>query len=464
MTKLKWFILFILVFFVGAFSLAEDKPEPKTLDEWTFDTTFYSSDQVDTLVEGGGGGTSTNGNITIIGAIGPEDEDIEHKNISRLKFDKSSGFTVNDTSISNEVEISLGSSWTELIPDFTNSTLPNLKPSGEEKLSIKAIPASKTGTYWDYSNTNKNEKTFFIGINANGELSSDITVSAPIGKYTNNQVIAAGTEIDDVLRNMLVKKQNPINPTLSIYLEPDPRASGLVEYKTKLLNATKVRFNWTKNSAGNYTNVIYKLDNVIKFEGNSVSPYINYVAEDINALLASRTTSFPLSITIQYADGPDIDGSNIPAGQLTSSLTMTPARYVYYNVSEHRYDIESPGEVIAMGTTSSGHKRLATTETRGSRNFQIQCPVGTIQIAIAFPLFFVPKPENGLPTSKVLFKSVSMPIESDVTDQLLYNEVSSVPVEAISETAEDIPMNRYGVCILRSTEAFTGAAIVTVYY
>ena len=55
MAKLKWFILFILVFFVSVFALAEEKPEPKTLDEWTFDTTFYSSDQVDTLIDSGSG-------------------------------------------------------------------------------------------------------------------------------------------------------------------------------------------------------------------------------------------------------------------------------------------------------------------------------------------------------------------------------------------------------------------------
>lgn len=415
-------------------------------------TLYFNGDPI-----GSGGGS---GSISIIGAVGQDDDDVTHSNISKIKFDKSSGFTVNDNG-PNEVEISLGSAWTELIPDFTNEIYPNLKPSGEEKLSIKAVSANQTGTYWDYENTNKNEKTFFIGINANGETVDDITVSSPIGKYANGDTIPQGTSINEVLTKMLTKKQALINPTLSIF--PVNFSSGLIEYKSKIPSNAYIGLDWSQNDAGSYTNVIYKLDNVVKMESYHVLPYINDIKNDFDSLLSTKTTPFTASVTFQYKEGPvkdpDYPSERIPAGSLTKTFTMTPARYLYSGTSHIRYDITTPGEVIAL----SG-KRLVTTGTRGSRSFQIECPVGTIQVDIAVPLFYVPKPnESSLPVSKVLFKSVSMPIESDITDQLVYREISSVPPEN-EENPEDVPMNKYGVCTLKSTEAFTGAAIVTVYY
>ena len=219
--------------------------------------------------------SSSIGGVNIIGANSPEDEDVLYEGVKILKFDKDTGFSVSPTNQS-EVMIKMNSAWTELIPDLNGQEfspdysgewdidtdykigniisynseywickeankgkqpdesnkwikLGNLKPQGEEKLSIKVVESDEPGTYWDYSHTNKNEKTFYIGVGPGGErlehiFNSEIDDAYQIENIKKNYYFDYdGSEISEDPYNIIIPESSiDKNDKLTLYLHQAP--------------------------------------------------------------------------------------------------------------------------------------------------------------------------------------------------------------------------------------------------
>lgn len=462
----------------------------------------------------GGGGS-----MSIIGASGPDAEDVTYYNITTLKFDKTTGFTVSETD-PNTVEISLGSSWTELIPDLpgqeismnyrgyyesgreynarsivsytVNSQMKywvaehnttgvpgespdwadityNFRPSGEEKLAIKAVPANQTGTYWDYTSTNKDEKTFVIGINTSGETSSEITVAglpSPMGRYKNGDVIPAGTSFNDIITQLLTVATPPVytNPVFTVSLINCE--AGVVEYGKQFFNGPEAKFNfkvwdagmpnaWSlavSSSENDWMDYGYGSDFEYSFDTSGTT-----VASLTRALLSISSIKSKTTITsiVCYNEGDvknDSFGNPYPAGHvlascMTNKLTITPSRYIYYAAQQDWQAVDTEATVKRLGNKFLYNSQASTV---------ITVDQGTKQVTIAIPLSKIER------LTSMVHKSNSM----DVQTELINNPQVTVsdPISILPETGESSPNDSYIVYIYRLSTALDDSGTITVKY
>ena len=463
---------------------------------------------------GGGGG---DGSITVVGAAGPEETDRTFMNISTLKFDKEAGFTVSEDG-QNAVEVSLGSSWTELIPDLPGQELSgnyrgeyetgkeyntgsivlhrgndsslkywkalhgttsipgessdwedittNFRPSGEEKLAIKAVPAKQTGTYWDYLSTNKNEKTFVIGVASGGETVSDITVTglpSPIGSLTNGTVIPAGKQFQWVLEKMLRAAVPPVytNPVFNLAL--DNCESGVIEYG-RLFSHPAAILRFKQNNAG--LPLTWSLSISSSVDDWSISGYGSDFTYDFEGAMLSRNLATlgeikyktTISAAVCYDEGEILNDSfgnpypetHIMAGCTNRSLTITPSRYIYY-AADSNWHVVNTEETV---------KRLAKKFLYASQGSTvIDVSKGTKQVTIAIPLSKIEK------LTSMIHKSNSMDVQTELITDPPNPQVTILgPITVIPETGVNSENDSYNIYTYRLSTALDDSGTITIKY
>jgi len=220
-----------------------------------------------------------------------------------------------------------------------------------------------------------NQQTGAVVLGANSILLSNaFTVKAVSqGAYSDGVVVAAGTPIETVVKNMLqaVVPAQYTAPTLSI----GTNAELTYEYGASV-TSTLVPV-WAANDAGSATNFRIKKDGVTTQTTTGASP-TNYTA--------SFTLSSPVTFLVEadYAQGPqkydnmgNASGTPISAGTATSStLTFTPRNKRYWGVSTSANITDT--EIRALSN------ELATTRVQARNDLT---PVGQY-IYFAYPASF----------------------------------------------------------------------------
>lgn len=194
------------------------------------------------------------------------------------------------------------------------------------------------------------------------------------GAYSNGAVIAAGTSLTTIIKNMLQVRVPAAytQPALTI-----STSSALVyEYGSSISVTTSL--NWTKNDAGDATAFRYKKDGTV-----------------LQTITGSSPSSFSQSFTLNaattftgeadYGVGPqkydnmgDPSGNPIPAGTKTTSnsVVFTPRHKRYWGLSANVSLTDA--EIIALNS------ELATTRAQTRNDFN---PVNQY-IYIAYPASF----------------------------------------------------------------------------
>jgi hypothetical protein len=426
MNKVNFTILFLFISLVNCFS--QNTNLAVKFGDIQSKELMYTAESIDTIID-----TSS---IKVYGATNAEGEYIEYTNVPALKFDQDSGFTVIQDEKTDSLLVSLGSAWTTLIPDIDGQTLSELyqgewiagtyssnqivkttsnniitywkcivestenepssvssdwmelkplRPSGEEMITIKVVETNQTGTFWDYNNIEKNEKTFYIGL---GDVSydrvvttSDITVANipnEIGRYKNGMVIPSNTTLSVILGNMFNGYWFPkyTNAEYSISVSP---SAGIYEFGT--LIEPKITSTYIQHDAGAATNFAYYLNNNLMTNTTAIS----YQLEEqslTNAISVKAKVSYTNGIVKKDSDGNDYPDGRINAGSKESStMTYRPSRYVFYGISKEN-------TLTPIDTKESILQNFAQDRPwvyNISMSYAKDLPIGTYQVAIAFP-------------------------------------------------------------------------------
>lgn len=421
MDKFVFTILFWLVFSVISF--AQNITNAIAFGDIKSKELMYTAETIDQILDQNG--------ISIYGAPTADGDIIEHKNANAIEFDQESGFTVTTNSTNNILKVSLGSAWTWLFPDFekiytntldgTTYTNSALRPSGEESIYIKVVETNETGTFWG-PNTNKNEKTFYIGL---GEVpfervyvTSDIVVTNipnAIGRYKNGDTITNGTHLDKIFNSMFSGYVTPTydKPVWAII----PSISGIgsttvFEYGTIFSNSIYSASIKT-NDAGNPIKYVYYINNE-SFATNETSDISNSQVIDTFTNINS-TMSF--KVECYYEEGkikPDSDGNPYPnghisAGNLSSTKTIYTSRYYFSGTKTNPININSRELVINNSSSSNFIRNM-------SSSYTIKLPIGTKQVFFTFPI-------NTININEIRF--ITKSTDEDITDQFTINYIEN---------------------------------------
>ena len=365
--------------------------------------------------------------MTMYGVTNADGEYIAYTNANHIWFDKDSGFTVSKTN-ENGILVSLGSAWTWLYPDFekiysivytnddivytnyyTNSAL---RPSGEEALSIKVVQTNETGTFWG-PNTNKNEKTFYIGLDEDVDyehviVSDDITVFGipyQIGKYTNGAIISSGTTLKTVFNNIFKRTLPPTYKTPNL----DVNISGITgnttyEYGTLFLNPT-ITATIQTNNGGNPEYYLYYI-NAYPVASNATTATTDSYNMDSFNIVGTMT----FDVRCKYGQGeilPDSDGNPYPDGRIEENIiaeeqSIIASRYMFYGSKIDEVSVDNTNSIIhnfnSMFVSNLNNKQLSINNL----------PIGTSQVVIAFP-------QHQLILNSIIFKSALG--NSDITSE-----------------------------------------------
>lgn len=335
--------------------------------------------------------------VTVYGALNADGEYIEYTNARALQFDKDSGFTVQSGGTNDSLLVSLGSAWTVLHPDIllTNDqgeVVGPFKPSGEEQLRVSVTTGvSRTGTFWGDGATNKNEKTFFIGLGSDlvdnidynhVYVTDDITVRGipyPIGQYSNGSQITNGTPLRSVFLKMFTKAIPPTYtaPKLSVSSVKVP-ANMTYEYGTSFVGVV-VTNSFTQNDAGGVISHTYATNTTIVATHDTTNVVDSCSFEPFNAISTvtfSSSVSYEQGPVKQDSEGHDYEQGRIPAGTISSSFSIYVSRYLWYDTKTVPVFVETNTAVKAL--SSKGF-------VSNNKNLTIALPRGTRQTIIAIP-------------------------------------------------------------------------------
>lgn len=209
---------------------------------------------------------------------------------------------------------------------------------------------------------------------------TDITVNGVTGLgIGNGETISAGASIDDLVR-MLVQKAVPATytkPTVSLS-NNGGQASGNIEAGTSITPKLKATF--TKNDAGDLTNLSIKRGSDVVVEGTS-SPQ-TYDGEAI--VIGDETVTFTASAT--YGDAP-VKKNNLGqeskenwfAGDTitSSNYSITGKRNLFYGTGVG--DVPTVDSTFVRGLVNT---KLAPTQ---GHSWNITVDVGQQYIAFAYP-------------------------------------------------------------------------------
>lgn len=209
---------------------------------------------------------------------------------------------------------------------------------------------------------------------------TDITVNGVTGLgIGNGETISAGASIDEIVK-MLVQKAVPATytkPTVSL-ANNGGQASGNVEAGTSVTPKLKATF--TKNDAGDLTNLSIKKGSDVVVEGTS-SPQV-YDGEAI--VIGDETITFTASAT--YGDAPakknnlgqESKENWFAGGTITSSnYSITGKRNMFYGTGVG--DVPTVDSTFVRGLVNT---KLAPAQ---STSVTINVAVGQQYIAFAYP-------------------------------------------------------------------------------
>lgn len=209
---------------------------------------------------------------------------------------------------------------------------------------------------------------------------TDIIVNGVTGLgIGNGETISAGATIDEIVK-MLVQKAVPASytkPTVSL-ANNGGQASGNVEAGSTITPKLKATF--TKNDAGDLTNLSIKKGSDVVVEGTS-SPQV-YDGDDI--VIGDETITFSASAT--YGDAP-VKTNNLGQESKENWFAGDTANSSSYSISGKRNLFYGTG-VGDLPTVDSGFVRgLTNTKlapTQG-HSWNINVAVGQQYIAFAYP-------------------------------------------------------------------------------
>ena len=207
-----------------------------------------------------------------------------------------------------------------------------------------------------------------------------ITVNGVTGLgISNGATISAGTSFDDFVK-MVVQKAIPATytkPTISL-ANNGGQAAGNVEAGTSITPKLKATF--TKNDAGDLTNIVIKKGNTEVATGTESA--LAYAGDAI--VIGDESVSFSASAT--YADAP-VKKNNLGAeskenwfaGGTVNSSTYTIAgkRNLFYGTG-----VGSVPEITSAVVRGLANKKLAPA---AGNSFNINVAVGQQYIVIAYP-------------------------------------------------------------------------------
>lgn len=210
------------------------------------------------------------------------------------------------------------------------------------------------------------------GGSGSGELSSDIVVSNPIGRYSMGDTIPAGTSYETVFRALLTNVYYPTltNPSATLtYTMPTYAEVGTsisARSATLALNRGSINPQYTAASP-------YRSGAATSYSLNSAGADTEYSATsttsgsfNVDALTRSTKGTIVLTGTVAYAAGvqpKDSDGNNynspLPAGSVTASKTVTFILPIYYGASATASIADFTG--LTKDLTAKGQKTYSYT-------------------------------------------------------------------------------------------------------
>ena len=200
-----------------------------------------------------------------------------------------------------------------------------------------------------------------------------------IGGYKTGDQIAAGTNFQTIL-NKLLQKAVPATytrPTISL-TNNGGTASGNVEAGSTI--TPKLRATFTKNDAGNLTNITIKQDNTSKASGTTTP--LDYNGSGV--VIGDGTISFTASAT--YEDAP-VKNNNLGEESKENWFAGSTITSSAYNIVGKRKLFYGAGSNTMPELTSAIIRGLSSNKLAPAANttFNINVAVGQQYIIFAYP-------------------------------------------------------------------------------
>ena len=255
-------------------------------------------------------------------------------------------------------------------------------------------------------------------------MTSNFTVRAVSqGTYQDGSTIAAGTSLEEVIKNMLqtVVPATYMQPTLSL------TTSAQLSLEIGSSVSATLSATWVQNDAGPESAFRIKRDGTTLQSGALPSPHA-----------ANFTISANTSFTAEadYGPGPQKtdnmgspSGTPIPVGtKISGTITFQAKRMSFYGADTTPSIANTSASIRALGNTSLGLANGAT--------FTVSIPAGTRRVTIAYPatlraLTSVSYVEAGNASVKDTFASSNVTVEGaagfTAESYRVYSYVPSIP-------------------------------------
>ncbi len=257
--------------------------------------------------------------------------------------------------------------------DLTNglATKQNTLTAGSN-IDISSDTISATDTKYTFEDTENgwsvtgSDGTEFSHSDAGGgELSQDIIVNNPIGRYNNGDIVAAGTSFETIFRSLLTNVYYPTltNPSANLAYSASSyvKVGSTISARTATLTLNRGSINpqysaespYRSGAATNYTLITTGAD--VEYTGTSTSSG----TFNVDALTRSTKGDIVLTGTVNYAQGvqpKDSDGNNyrtpLAAGSVSSTRKITFVQPFYWGVSNSRAISDFTGLTESVTTKS----------------------------------------------------------------------------------------------------------------
>jgi hypothetical protein len=235
----------------------------------------------------------------------------------------------------------------------------------------------------------QNYVVFLSGTNLITSITSDITATTDVGAITANQILPAGTPIQNLFESLLVKIYYPTlnNPSASLSISNPTPSSNRLEVGTKGLTFN-INFN-AGSIIGKSVNGVWQpatsQDNTRT--GAATAFYINNIYyPPTNPILISDaeigtgTNTFTCAVSYLSGDTQPLDSINrpfstiIPSGSAGGSLTITGVRKAFYGLN----NVADNNETIRNAQNSLFAPAAGTT-------FTITATAGSTSVFFAYP-------------------------------------------------------------------------------
>lgn len=208
-------------------------------------------------------------------------------------------------------------------------------------------------------------------------VSADFTVlGIDLGMYKHGDTITAGTNLEDVIKNMLKNIVPPtyVSPTLSI------SGSGASSLEAGSNITPRITPTWTGNDGGSVTNYRLTKNGTAVVNTNLPEEFVSEAFQIGDEIIAySATATYDMGPIKKDTAGNDSPDGRIPAGSKTSNtVTYTGKRNLFHGT-------DSTTNIVP---TTSDEIRALIGKTLGpieGTKFTINIPSGTQKVIFAYP-------------------------------------------------------------------------------